>query len=68
MSKDVPNVRETLTVSEACEIIGISRNSGYAAIRRGELPSRKIGRRVVIPRAAFDRWLAAAGTTENTSR
>lgn len=49
--------RKTYTVEEAAERLGISRNSAYEAVRRGEIPSLRIGRRVLIPRAALERML-----------
>lgn len=49
---------DTLTVPEAAERLGISRNAGYEAVKRGELPSIKIGKLILIPRAAFERMLA----------
>jgi excisionase family DNA binding protein len=36
----------------------ISRASFYHAIGRNEIPHIRLGRRIVIPRAAFERWLA----------
>lgn len=52
--------RHTLTVDETAERLGISRNGAYDAIRRGELPALRLGRRLVVPRAALDRLLAGA--------
>jgi excisionase family DNA binding protein len=50
--------RQTLTIEEAARVLGIGRNSAYEAARRGEIPTIKIGRRLVVPRAALDRILA----------
>ena len=47
--------RLTLTVEEAAALLGISRAFAYEAVRRGEIPSIRIGRRVLIPRVALDR-------------
>lgn len=52
--------RLTLTVPEVAALLGIGRNEAYVAVQRGEIPARKVGRRILIPRAAFDRWLAEA--------
>jgi excisionase family DNA binding protein len=49
--------RQTLTVEEAAQVLGIGRNSAYEAAWRGEIPTIKIGRRLVVPRAALDRIL-----------
>ena len=41
--------RATLTVEEVAQILGISRWAAYEGCRRGEIPSLRLGRRVVIP-------------------
>ena len=55
--------RQTLTVEEAARVLGISRSSAYEAVRRGELPTVRIGRRYVVPRVALERMLSQAGQT-----
>ena len=45
----------TMTVEEAGKLLGIGRSSAYGAIRRGELTSLKIGRRILVPRSALFR-------------
>jgi excisionase family DNA binding protein len=50
----------TIDVEEAGRLLGISRNAAYAAAKTGVLPSLRIGKRVVIPRDAFDRFLESA--------
>ncbi|HZJ28142.1 MAG TPA: helix-turn-helix domain-containing protein [Acidimicrobiia bacterium] len=50
----------TYTVTEAAELLGISRSSAYECVRRGEIPSLTLGRRVVIPRRAFEALLDQA--------
>ena len=55
--------RQTLTVEEAARLLGISRSSAYEAVRRGELPTVKIGRRYVVPRVALERLLDQSGRT-----
>ena len=48
----------TYTVTEAAELLGISRSSAYECVRRGEIPSLTLGRRVVIPRHGLEALLA----------
>ena len=47
----------TLTVDEAAICLGIGRNSAYEAIARGEIPVLRIGKRLLVPRAALERML-----------
>lgn len=54
---EVEEKRLTLTVEEAAEILGLSRAFAYEAVRRGEIPSIRIGRRILVPRAALQRLL-----------
>lgn len=49
------------TVEEAAKLLRIGRNVAYEAVRSGQLPSARIGRRILVPRVALDRWLAQAG-------
>ncbi len=58
--------RQTLTVEEAAEVLGIGRNSAYEAIRRGEIPALRLGRRLVVPRRALERllWDNDSGTPD----
>ena len=48
----------TLTVVEAAAILGISRTTAYQSVRRGEIPARRFGRRVVILRHELEQLLA----------
>jgi excisionase family DNA binding protein len=41
--------RLTMTVTEAAQRLGISRAHAYELVTRGELPSLRLGRRIVIP-------------------
>ena len=52
--------RQTVTVEEAAQFLGISRSTAYEAVRRGELPVIRIGRRYVVPRQALERMLSEA--------
>jgi excisionase family DNA binding protein len=54
-----PVDRLTYTVEEAARLLGISRNSAYEAVRRGELPTIRLGRRILIPRSRLEDFLAS---------
>ena len=49
--------RLTYTLTEAAFRLGISRALAYEAAQRGELPVCRIGRRMLVPRAALLRLL-----------
>lgn len=38
-----------ITVTETAEVLGQGRTATYDAVRRGQLPSIRIGRRVFVP-------------------
>ena len=52
--------RLTMTVEEAAAALGISRAFAYEAVTRNEIPHVRIGRRILVPRAALERMLGAA--------
>lgn len=51
-------VRRTLTVDEVAQMMGISSWGAREAIKRGEIPSIRIGHRLLVPRIPFERMLA----------
>jgi excisionase family DNA binding protein len=53
--------RATLTVDEVAEILGISRGSAYEGCRRGEIPSLRVGRRIVVPAHQLQAHLSGPG-------
>ena len=56
--------RLTLSVEEAATVLGISRAFAYESVRRGDIPHVKIGRRLLVPRAALERLLDSATSQE----
>jgi excisionase family DNA binding protein len=54
--------RITLTVEEVASLLGLGRTAAYEAARRGEIPSRRLGRRVIVPVPALLEWLGATPT------
>ena len=47
----------TLTAPEVGEVLGISRAAAYELVRSEGFPRMKIGKRILIPRDAFIRWI-----------
>ena len=60
--------RLTVSVEEAGKLLGIGRSSAYGAIRRGELPFLKIGRRILVPRSALFRKIEDLQQDQNLWR
>lgn len=58
--QDAP--RLVYSPKEVRKKLGLSRGLVYEAIRRGEIPSVRIGRRILIPCAALERLLKEATT------
>lgn len=46
-----------MTVEDAAVALGIGRTAAYAAVKDGEIPSIRLGRRLVVPTAALRRML-----------
>ncbi len=53
-------LRQTISVPEAGRRLGIGRNAAYDAVKRGELPVLRFGKRLVVPLVAFQRKLEGA--------
>lgn len=51
-----------LTCDEVAELLKISRPQAYLGIKRGEIPHIRVGKRILIPRAALEKLLASAGS------
>lgn len=47
-----------MTVERAGRLLGISRGLAYELVRRGEIPSVRLGRRIVVPARAIEEILA----------
>ena len=49
-----------LDVPEAGRLLNVSRATAYKLVAQGIIPSIRLGRRIVVPRAAFQRMLDEA--------
>jgi excisionase family DNA binding protein len=49
-----------MTVSEAAALLRVSKPSLYRALRAGEIPVIKIGRRRLVPKAALSKLIEEA--------
>ena len=46
-----------LTVIDVAEVLGISRTGAYELVRQEGFPALNIGKRIVIPKEEFVRWI-----------
>ncbi|MGM0561048.1 MAG: helix-turn-helix domain-containing protein [Pseudomonadota bacterium] len=49
--------RQTYTVPEAAKVMGIGKTAAYEAARTGQIPTIKVGGRILVPKAALHRML-----------
>jgi excisionase family DNA binding protein len=56
--RGVEDLPPTISVEEAGQLLGVSRRSAYRAAENGELPTLRLGRRLLVPTA---RLLAMLG-------
>jgi excisionase family DNA binding protein len=50
----------TLSIDDAAKVLGISRGSAYTLAGSGELPTIRLGRRLLVPRHALDKLIGLA--------
>ena len=56
--------RRIYTIEEAIQMLGLSRATVYKLVKEGKIPALRIGRRLVIPKAAFEKMLDGATIKE----
>jgi excisionase family DNA binding protein len=63
---DMETTDEPLTqsVRQTAKELGIGVNQAYEAVRRGEIPTIRIGKRILVLRKPLKRLLAGASTSE----
>ncbi|MBC7341178.1 MAG: helix-turn-helix domain-containing protein [Clostridia bacterium] len=49
--------RLTYTVPEVARLLGINTITAYYLARREDFPAVRIGKRIIIPKVALERWL-----------
>ena len=48
---DLTAMPATMTIPEAAALLDVSRSAAYRAVARGEIPTIRIGRRLLVPTA-----------------
>ena len=57
---------QTISARDLAALLGLDRKTVYEGARRGEIPSIRVGRRILFPRAAIETWLSAQGSSRGT--
>lgn len=57
MGVDENGLPLTLKMSDVAKILGIAEGNAYELEKHPNFPSIRIGRRIIVPRDAFLRWL-----------
>jgi|BioPla2DNA2_1021312.scaffolds.fasta_scaffold67351_3 excisionase family DNA binding protein len=47
----------SLTAKDVARVLGVSLEHAYKLIHRKEFPSVQIGKRLVVPKPAFEKWM-----------
>jgi hypothetical protein len=58
----------TTTVPVAGKVLGLSRNKAYEAAARGEIPTLRFGKRIVVPTMPLRRMLGLEGGSSPTEQ
>jgi hypothetical protein len=59
LSREVREIlsRVTAPVPDAGKVVGLSRNGSYSAARKGQIPTLRFGKKIIVPMAQFRRML-----------
>jgi excisionase family DNA binding protein len=56
----------TVTVEQAAKLLGIGRSTAYELVHTGDIPSLRLGRRLVVPIAAFHDFIGSPRLRSST--
>ena len=57
-----------VSVARAARLLGISKAMAYELAHRGELPTLRLGRRLVVPKTGIDKLVASALASPSPAR
>ena len=56
--RDFEQLPLTLSAEDVAAVLGISRTNAYALLHREDFPTLKIGKRLLVPKDRFIRWIS----------
>ena len=59
--------RRVLSIEEAGRLLGLSRAAAYAHAKAGTIPVIRLGRRVLVPKAALERLLEGPAPSQGAA-
>ena len=62
------NQSATISVEQAAKILKIGRNQAYEAARNGQIPTLKIGKRLLVLNEPLQRMLAGEGRAPSITK
>jgi excisionase family DNA binding protein len=62
-SSDAPGGKR-ISVPEIAQQLGIDRLAVYAMLKQGIIPGIRVGRRWIITRHSYERWMRTCGTRD----
>ena len=60
-----PRTHPTTSIEDTARVLGVAKSSAYVAVANGEIPSIRVGRRLLVPTAALRRMLQLADAASN---
>ena len=60
-----PDSRRTMSVESAAQRLGIGKAAAYRGIKSGEIPSIRIGKRILVPCSAFEALFTSTGASHS---
>lgn len=55
--KSLDELPLSLSVSDVAKVLGISKHNAYILCRSKGFPSVRVGRRIIVPKPAFQKWI-----------
>jgi excisionase family DNA binding protein len=59
---------KSLTVEQAAKVLKIGRMQAYEAVKRGEIPHVRIGKRIIVLAEPLDRMLRGEGRAPSNTK
>ena len=56
-----------LNANDVKDMLKVGRSTVYALLHRSDFPAVRIGKRLIVPEAALQEWLARGGTAQDAA-